>query len=894
MKILGISSKANTANINNKATVPFWGLKINAQPKKDMIAFSGTLRHGFSGKKEAFEYYKSIAEKVNQSLADEDELTAFELLGYNVESDFDTDKITINGDFKPYFKAVAPCARTGFYVSYEEVGIDEEKLLANVEKITGTRYPSLTFTPAEDFIVDKNVQYVGPSAANVDALLSKRANVVKQAINDEDYEKALGILGFQSVSDEEGNITIKGNYSAQLLDCESGIKTLKDYGIDENALLSKVVKIEGRAEFQKGFSPDHFIEADYYSTVNSFLFFDDARRIAQEFVKHDTKFNEKIQKVIDAIKTGDTLTALLELGHDAAKDEDGKITINGNLNSTYEYNNAGISLLLHYFDYGIDTEDLLKDVKHVTGDVSVSGTSLKKFDKGLTVDGIVYTQGNFDERPLFEDFLPEEAISELYDGISPEVIKQFIKYGALTPELKTMRNTYFSDIKGKNKEFLDGIMSRRDEILTSSELAKKYFISDVILNNALRKGTLHPYGITFGDKSLYYEKASDYLFDTTDPNNQEVLKKFEAQGKKRMREANPLNISGMPRNNFSASCIRNSVGKEWYDADIKHYPAKALEVLGYGSKADIMANCKLRKNAYELKRYFLTRDYYDISNAEVMDILFNARKNNPALVKISTLVKLLGENKDEFAAAVIADKINTITINPYRLTSMNDFCIDISDEKNLAFLQTIDNNDFQTWLMNKLAETKAYRSENQAELELFKTQKPPTQQERKLAIDAQLDSIAQQRKAQAQKEKLEIKRQKRIRNRALSLRNSIAWVLCPNTLQIKKEKSNEHVKDIFAKHKELKQINNELLAGEITYEEAHTRIKALNLSAKDEITVLTYHKTCWELAGTQEWSDALHQAKEFMEIYNTQGIDAIEDEVVKNRIIRWEEEHKAM
>ncbi|MDO5438378.1 MAG: hypothetical protein Q4F80_09295, partial [bacterium] len=129
-------------------------------------------------------------------------------------------------------------------------------------------------------------------------------------------------------------------------------------------------------------------------------------------------------------------------------------------------------------------------------------------------------------------------------------------------------------------------------------------------------------------------------------------------------------------------------------------------------------------------------------------------------------------------------------------------------------------------------------------------------------------------------------------SRTRSLRNTIAWVLSPNTRQVRREQSNSHVQEIFAKHKEAKEINEQLLAGEITLDEAREKISALKLSKQDEIDVLSYHKSCWEISGTDEWKQALQDAKSYMEIYETSGIEGIEDPEMKERLTRWEREHE--
>ena len=45
---------------------------------------------------------------------------------------------------------------------------------------------------------------------------------------------------------------------------------------------------------------------------------------------------------------------------------------------------------------------------------------------------------------------------------------------------------------------------------------------------------------------------------------------------------------------------------------------------------------------------------------------------------------------------------------------------------------------------------------------------------------------------------------------------------------------------------------------------------------------------CWETSGTQEWKQALADAKVIMEKYEHFGLKAIEDNELKQRLAEWE------
>ena len=50
------------------------------------------------------------------------DITALETLGYDVDSDFETDKITINGDYIPYFKTTGDNLTISYESSYSNYG----------------------------------------------------------------------------------------------------------------------------------------------------------------------------------------------------------------------------------------------------------------------------------------------------------------------------------------------------------------------------------------------------------------------------------------------------------------------------------------------------------------------------------------------------------------------------------------------------------------------------------------------------------------------------------------------------------------------------------------------------------------------------------------------------
>lgn len=879
-------------NFKIKSNFPFSGLRLNSPLKADTVNFTGRHKDIFASKKEALEYYKNIAQKVNSSLDDEDELTAFETLGYDVDSDFDTDEITINGDYKPYFGILTGSSYSQSSISYEEAGIDEERLLQNVKKIKGKRYVSPSFVPNEDYKIDRTVEYPDKVAKRLDKILQQRAQKVNDAIGEKDYKKAFDILGFETTQDENGNITIEGSYSAALLHSDTaGIKTLNDYGIDESLLLEKVVKINGEAEFLSSYKPDHYIETGAIQSVRLPWSHRSVHNIRQEFAKLNPKYSRVILSVKDALEQNDNLRALHILGYNASSGDNGQITIEGSYYPHLSIASNGSSESFNYSELGFDDDALLANVKKVKGDLWLSRGTAKKIDKDMEVEECIFLPKESDPSEIFGDFMNFENIASLYDSLDKNIIESYIRCGRIKPDLDTNQGYYFRSFEGDNKAFLDDLISKRGEtVLTSKELQEKYGAGSVSVDHALQEGSLKPYGLEDFEFSIR-AKSANYVFDITDERNASGIKKLEKNGRQRLYRANSDPM--VSRGAYVQACVRNEVKCSSENPSTKAFPATDLEKLGYGTKADLIANCGIRTNAHTIKRYILENDLYNLQLPYMMDILQTARHNNPAFVKLTDLQKYLGSSRAAFKEAVINNQLNIITQNPYRLTYLDDFAIDLSDEKNQAFLKTIQNDDFQIWLSNRLEAYREYRSENDRQFEKFKTKKAPTYEESYKEIQEQLGSIAEKRRLEAQEKKLKKQQRKDEISRSSSLRNTIAWVLAPNTRQVRKELSNAHLQTIFAKHKEVKEINDLLLSGEITLDEAKQRIQALKLSKQDEIDVLSYHKTCWEISGTGEWKQALADSKKYAEIYETMGLDGIDNPDMKARLIRWEEEHKA-
>ena len=102
-------------------------------------------------------------------------------MGYDVDSDFETDKITINGDFKPYFKIYVK-GQLQEPISYEDVGISQDDLLRNVEQITGEKHLSPSFVPDDDFKINPSTVYPEKLGKKLEKIVAKRMEEAKKRL----------------------------------------------------------------------------------------------------------------------------------------------------------------------------------------------------------------------------------------------------------------------------------------------------------------------------------------------------------------------------------------------------------------------------------------------------------------------------------------------------------------------------------------------------------------------------------------------------------------------------------------------------------------------------------------------------------------------------------------
>lgn len=587
--------------INNRKTK---NINFGNQLNQDTVEIQNKPKTSFQTKDGAYEYYRKIGEKVNAFLDDEDELSAFEILGYDVDSDFKTDKLTINGDFKPYFITYVKGVRRSD-IPYRFVGIDENRLLENVAKIKGKAvfYKDNTNVSA---IKTKSTQYIEPP---------------------------------------------KGpNYSER------------------------------------------------------------------KFIKYHADCLKQVKDIQESYNNNDTTAVLKQMGFISNEDNEGNIEINGDFGFSFVLNIYGFKIRFDFDEIGINPAEMLEKIKKVKGDLITPDAAVRQLKGGMKVDGTVILKQRTNEEDFFSNYISTKNIAKEHKEIPERIIRTYIKYGLLKPDIKTKRNFYFNSIDGENKLLLDNLIARKDVLLTAEELQERYKLSPDSICKAYHEGTIKPYLLE--EMNTANAGYKEFLYDISDKNNAEgliQLEKIEAEKPKR-KSANKFFIS---RPKFITTCLKQSVQNDFKNIDYSLYPIEYLQRAGFGTKADLFATCLLETNSDKLRQYFANNDHYDLTNPKIANIVFNSRYLNPSFISLEELQTKLIRDKNAIVKGIFHGKLNVIMKNITPPISLSEICFDISDKENLNYLKSIDDKSFQNWLSETLKKKEEYSTKNQKKLEDF-------------------------------------------------------------------------------------------------------------------------------------------------------------------------------
>ena len=132
----------------------------------------------------------------------------------------------------------------------------------------------------------------------------------------------------------------------------------------------------------------------------------------------------------------------------------------------------------------------------------------------------------------------------------------------------------------------------------------------------------------------------------------------------------------------------------------------------------------------------------------------------------------------------------------------------------------------------------------------------------KIQFEKELKEQLKQEEKLKKQEKIKVKKQKELdlMNKIKSLRMKLVWHFCPKT---------RNVASILA-------LNNGYLSKIIEKDKDNKE-----LSKQEEVVLKTYNRSVWNNAGVDELKEAFKKANELIELYNSNGIDSIEDEEIK-------------
>ena len=242
LKHLNVKEKCqNSSKNNNLTTYYFSENEINKKLSEDIIDY--TLK----------------AQAVNEALKNEDDLTAFHILGYDVTSDFETDEITVNGNYIPYFSINKEHVDENSIVTYESLGINQNELLKNVVKITGTALFNNNFTPDHYIEIQQEElsDVIEPISINTDnsTEILKSNLQFQEAVKNNDTFTILQMCGYDVEKDKDGLIIFNGDLNfCQHENDKFDYISFKELGLDEQNIIDGIDKIKGNLIISKNSS----------------------------------------------------------------------------------------------------------------------------------------------------------------------------------------------------------------------------------------------------------------------------------------------------------------------------------------------------------------------------------------------------------------------------------------------------------------------------------------------------------------------------------------------------------------------------------------------------------------------------------------------------------------
>ena len=263
------------------------------------------------------------------------------------------------------------------------------------------------------------------------------------------------------------------------------------------------------------------------------------------------------------------------------------------------------------------------------------------------------------------------------------------------------------------------------------------------------------------------------------------------------------------------------------------------------------------------------------------------------LLGYEVLSKATSENKIEFISNNVLKKDG------------NKLFIDITSPKNREFFKSIDDDDLNLLIQEKIQQARLLSDseisliENNLKKQNDLKRKIEKHNEETRAYFELVSAFSQKERFEIkyqlskalveEEEQAFIKKQETTKKEAYnSLFTAIRWSLCPKTREVMANiaKENKEIQRILKKLSRLEALEAKQEESK-TPEYYEDEIRKNTLTSKEEITLKAYYKKVWEIAGTEEFASTKQKAAEIAQNFLENGIDSLDDNFTKQRIKRW-------
>ncbi len=397
-----------------------------------------------------------------------------------------------------------------------------------------------------------------------------------------------------------------------------------------------------------------------------------------------------------------------------------------------------------------------------------------------------------------------------------------------------------------------------DYLLSLADFSQQLGVSPLNLSGIVKSGLIKIDEIECKNSSFAksaYDKKFINLNDSENKDNVEFIRrKIESGTIKTCDEI--LKIYEIPSMNIISELIANNELKCFgIDNNFGINTSSALIDLDDGEATVILEKCKAEYNKVHPKKSKFKNKKF-IPAAYLQKLGFGDVKAFRRLISQGFLkgkVEKIESSEGVKFKTFIDSKTPDFENKLLRLRSLNDDILTLKEISKQTGLS-------QTKLKKALVDDEMeiipeYLFDGDCENILFDLKNPKNTDflNKRLFEQQMIDELSAERKAER------IQKLKG-RNKDQSLRMSLAWHFCPNTRKTASDiaKTDGKLSVLFEK-----EANNE------------------ELTEIEERTLNSYRKYMWNIAGSKELSDGMKKADKLLKLYFESGLEAIEDEEIK-------------